>query len=181
MDTTCLGWVRKTCGRACVQQYSWVGSRVPYKDRLVSNGGVVGTGWERDLSRNGHTLSRLRSYLIWKLGPLLYALPGGGGGGGTRLLKWIGGCRWGFRTWPCHIALGARKMHPVIFYLTKNIQMHTLLQYCTPQIYHVSVSLIGGAELTSKKKKNVLAFAWIAGLSYYTMGMWPCDKRSSLP
>ena len=36
--------------------------------------------------------------------------------------------------------------------------MHTLLQYCTPRIYPVSVSLIGGAELTSKKKK-VLASA----------------------
>ena len=30
--------------------------------------------------------------------------------------------------------------------------MHTLLQYCTPRIYPVSISLIGGAELTSKKK-----------------------------
>ena len=29
MDKTCLGWVRKTCGRACVQQYSWVAPPPP--------------------------------------------------------------------------------------------------------------------------------------------------------
>ena len=32
-----------------------------------------------------------------------------------------------------------------------------------------------------RKRRKVLASAWIAGLSYYTMGMWPCDKRSSSP
>ena len=52
--------------------------------------------------------------------------PGGGGGGHStsQLRPW---CRWGgggVKTWPCHYR--ARKIHPVIIYLTRNIQMHSL-------------------------------------------------------
>ena len=35
------------------------------------------------------------------------------------------------------ILRSAHEKHPVTIYLTKNIQMHTLLQYCTPRIYPV--------------------------------------------
>ena len=95
--------------------------------------------------------------------------------GGTRLLNWIGGCRWGGGG-------GGSKPDPVImrsahekytlsqYTLLKNIQMHTY----PVAILHTSdiPCLIGGAELTSKKKKKkkkgvlgVLASAWNAGLS----------------
>ena len=59
---------------------------------------------------------------------------GGGGGGGALTCQMGRGCRWGFKTGPCHKPLGAQKIHPVTIYLTKNFHMHTLLQYCTPRI-----------------------------------------------
>ena len=60
-----------------------------------------------------------------------------GGGGGALTSQMGRGCRWGFKTGPCHKPLGAQKILPVTIYLTKNFHMHTLLQYCTPQIYPV--------------------------------------------
>ena len=49
-----------------------------------------------------------------------------GGGGGYSPLNWVGGCRWGVKTWPCLKPLGAQKIHSVTIFLTKNFHMHTL-------------------------------------------------------
>ena len=80
-------------------------------------------------------------------------LPGpGGGGGGTRLLNWIGGAAvgGGVKTWPCHNALGARKIHPVTIYLTKNIQMH--IPCCN--IAHLGYTLSDWGCWADKQKKK---------------------------
>ena len=68
-------------------------------------------------------LAVLQSNILWNkcIIDLRISDPGGGGGGYSPL-KWVGGCRWGFKTWPCHKPLGAQKIHPVTIYLTKNFK-----------------------------------------------------------
>ena len=80
--------------------------------------------------------------------------PGGGGHSTSQLDRGVPLGGGGVKTWPCHIALGARKIHPVIIYLTKNIQMHTLLQYCTPRIYPVWLGMLSWQAKKKKKKKK---------------------------
>ena len=48
--------------------------------------------------------------------------PGGGGGGRTRLLNWIGGCRWRGQNLTLSYCARRTKLHPVIIYLTKYIK-----------------------------------------------------------
>ena len=87
-----------------------------------------------------------RSQLITSPPPL----PGGGGGHSPQMGR---GCRWGFKTWPCHKPLGAQKIRPVTIYLTKNVHMQTLLQYCTPRIDPVLLLL---CNKTKWKTRNLL-------------------------
>ena len=81
-------------------------------------------------------------------------IPRGGGGGHSTSQLDRGVPLGGVKTWPCHIALGARKIHPVIICLTKNIQMHTLLQYCTPRIYPVWLGMLRWQAKRKKKKER---------------------------
>ena len=59
-------------------------------------------------------------------------LPGVGGGGaigtgGTLDFQLVGVCRaGGLKTGPCLKPLGARKIYPVLIYLTKDVHVHTL-------------------------------------------------------
>ena len=85
-----------------------------------------------------------------------------GGGGGTRLLNWIGGCRWGggVKTWPWHIALGARKIHPVTIYLIllktfKFIPCCNIVLLGSPRASGYTLSDWGcWADKKKKKKKS---------------------------
>ena len=49
------------------------------------------------------------------------------GGGGALDFQLVGVCRWGVEK-PDHCLkpLGARKIYPVLIYLTKDVHMHTL-------------------------------------------------------
>ena len=47
-------------------------------------------------------------------------------GWGALDFQLVGVCRWGLKTGPCLKPLGARKIYPVLIYLTKDVQMHTL-------------------------------------------------------
>ena len=51
-------------------------------------------------------------------------VPGGGGGHST--FNWSGCAAGGLKTGPCLKPLGARKIYPVLIYLTKDVHMHTL-------------------------------------------------------
>ena len=54
------------------------------------------------------------------------AISRGGGGGERSTFNWSGCAAGGLKTGPCLKPLGARKIYPVLIYLTKDVHMHTL-------------------------------------------------------
>ena len=59
-------------------------------------------------------------------GSIIANLGARGGGGAHSTFNWSGCAAGGLKTGPCLKPLGARKIYPVLIYVTKDVHMHTL-------------------------------------------------------
>ena len=108
--------------------------------------------------------SPLKYYSFLCAQSLIVHIPGGGG---TRLLNWIGGCRWGGGG--CHNALGARKIHPVTIYL--------ITFKCIPccNIAHLGYTLSDWGCWADKQKKKKKRSSPPPGTRACHKTLWACD------